>query len=331
MSYFCEIKGKIETKEPFPEDILHGFLGPGLGYGVSAEFAGSPPGGGGWWTEMIFSGGDLARYDEEALISGLKTLDSAYSVENAELEFFGEDHEKWKIIYDNGHWHSCQAEEYYRRPGAPSYEELLKLYDNPVLQAFIRENNLDGKNSNNGKNPGMTPKTTTVADVLYRKGLKTAITTMREGDMDTRDIADVLKCNPDMIRELYDLDNATVKELFINAVTWLRGSGESINEILEYTNLSAAQFLYLGLCVDSNEVLFCEMLVIRDSGLTNMFDTERVKELAKNRGYRKLKSFIDEHKGDGAWVTFITTGVLPGETKDESCETKDELEEEIER
>jgi hypothetical protein len=49
-----------------------------------------------------------------------------------------------------------------------------------------------------------------------------------------------------------------------------------------------------------------QILAIRDTGLTNMFDLPRVQRLAFDRGFYELVLFIEEHRGE--YVRFIMTG-----------------------
>lgn len=49
-----------------------------------------------------------------------------------------------------------------------------------------------------------------------------------------------------------------------------------------------------------------QILAIRDTGLTNMFDIRMVQRLAYDRGYYELVTFIEEHPA--AYVRFIFTG-----------------------
>mgnify|MGYP003595665385 CR=1 FL=1 len=51
-----------------------------------------------------------------------------------------------------------------------------------------------------------------------------------------------------------------------------------------------------------------QILAIRDSGDTNMFDTNMVQVLANANGYYELVIFIEEHKKE--YVQFILTGEL---------------------
>ena len=49
-----------------------------------------------------------------------------------------------------------------------------------------------------------------------------------------------------------------------------------------------------------------QILEIRDTGLTNMFDTNMVQFLANERGYYKLVVYLEEHKKE--YVRFIMFG-----------------------
>ena len=49
-----------------------------------------------------------------------------------------------------------------------------------------------------------------------------------------------------------------------------------------------------------------QILSIRDSGRTNMFDTKTVQYLAFHRGYYELVTYLEEHKKE--YVHFIMTG-----------------------
>lgn len=53
-----------------------------------------------------------------------------------------------------------------------------------------------------------------------------------------------------------------------------------------------------------------QILAIRDTGLTNMFDTNMVQRLAYERGFHELVCFLEEHRG--AYVRFILTGETDG-------------------
>ncbi len=49
-----------------------------------------------------------------------------------------------------------------------------------------------------------------------------------------------------------------------------------------------------------------QILAIRDTGLTNMFDIPMVQRLAYERGYYELVCWLDEHRKE--YVHFILTG-----------------------
>ena len=49
-----------------------------------------------------------------------------------------------------------------------------------------------------------------------------------------------------------------------------------------------------------------QILAIRDTGLTNMFDTNMVQFLANERGYYELVVYLEEHKKE--YVRFIMFG-----------------------
>lgn len=49
-----------------------------------------------------------------------------------------------------------------------------------------------------------------------------------------------------------------------------------------------------------------QILAIRDTGLTNMFDIPVVQRLAYDRDYYELVCFLEEHKKE--YVHFILTG-----------------------
>lgn len=49
-----------------------------------------------------------------------------------------------------------------------------------------------------------------------------------------------------------------------------------------------------------------QILAIRDSGRTNMFDTNTVQRIAYESGYYELVCFIEEHRR--GYVHFILTG-----------------------
>ena len=49
-----------------------------------------------------------------------------------------------------------------------------------------------------------------------------------------------------------------------------------------------------------------QILAIRDTGLTNMFDIPMVQRLAYERGYYELVSYLEEHRKE--YAHFILTG-----------------------
>ena len=49
-----------------------------------------------------------------------------------------------------------------------------------------------------------------------------------------------------------------------------------------------------------------QILSIRDTGLTNMFDIPMVQRLADDRGYYELVIFLEEHRKE--YASFILTG-----------------------
>ena len=49
-----------------------------------------------------------------------------------------------------------------------------------------------------------------------------------------------------------------------------------------------------------------QILAIRQTGVTNMFDIVRVKELAEIMGFTELAEFLPENKAE--YVNFILTG-----------------------
>jgi hypothetical protein len=55
-----------------------------------------------------------------------------------------------------------------------------------------------------------------------------------------------------------------------------------------------------------NEKIKAQILAIRDSGVTNMFDVNRVQREAHERGYYELVIYLEEHRGD--YTRFILTG-----------------------
>lgn len=49
-----------------------------------------------------------------------------------------------------------------------------------------------------------------------------------------------------------------------------------------------------------------QILAIRDTGLTNMFDVQTVQRLAFDRGYYELVCYLEEHRSE--YAHFILTG-----------------------
>ena len=54
------------------------------------------------------------------------------------------------------------------------------------------------------------------------------------------------------------------------------------------------------------ETIRNQILAIRDTGLTNMFDIPMVQRLAMDRDYFELVCYLDEHRKE--YVHFILTG-----------------------
>ena len=54
------------------------------------------------------------------------------------------------------------------------------------------------------------------------------------------------------------------------------------------------------------ETIKKQILAIRDTGLTNMFDTNMVQRLAFDRNYFELVNFLEEHRKE--YVQFILYG-----------------------
>ena len=54
------------------------------------------------------------------------------------------------------------------------------------------------------------------------------------------------------------------------------------------------------------EMVFSQLMEIRDSGITNMFDLDMVQRLAYEKGYYELVCYIEDHKK--AYIHFIMTG-----------------------
>lgn len=55
-----------------------------------------------------------------------------------------------------------------------------------------------------------------------------------------------------------------------------------------------------------NEKVREQILTIRDTGLTNMFDVNMVQRLAFDRGFYELVVYLEEHRRE--YVHFIMTG-----------------------
>ena len=55
-----------------------------------------------------------------------------------------------------------------------------------------------------------------------------------------------------------------------------------------------------------NETVRGQILAIRDTGLTNMFDTNMVQQLAYERNFFELVMFIEDHRKE--YVHFILYG-----------------------
>ncbi len=55
-----------------------------------------------------------------------------------------------------------------------------------------------------------------------------------------------------------------------------------------------------------NETIRMQILAIRESGVTNMFDLPRVRQEAYTRGFHELVIYLNDHKAE--YVRFILTG-----------------------
>jgi hypothetical protein len=55
-----------------------------------------------------------------------------------------------------------------------------------------------------------------------------------------------------------------------------------------------------------NEIVKTQILAIRESGVTNMFDLPRVQKEAYTRGFYELVIYLNDHKAD--YCRFILTG-----------------------
>ena len=58
-----------------------------------------------------------------------------------------------------------------------------------------------------------------------------------------------------------------------------------------------------------NEKIREQLMLVRSSGRTNMFDTNAVQRIAFENGFYELVNFMEENKA--AYVHFIMTGTLP--------------------
>ena len=69
--------------------------------------------------------------------------------------------------------------------------------------------------------------------------------------------------------------------------------------------------LYNDIKTDDNHknIIIQQILSIRDSGVTNMFDVNTVKNVADILGYNELVNFINKNKS--TYSKFIFTGKLP--------------------
>jgi len=55
-----------------------------------------------------------------------------------------------------------------------------------------------------------------------------------------------------------------------------------------------------------NEIIRSQILAVRDSGETNMFDVPRVMQIANREGYFELAVYLDEHAPE--YAQFILYG-----------------------
>ena len=58
-----------------------------------------------------------------------------------------------------------------------------------------------------------------------------------------------------------------------------------------------------------NEKVKEQILIIRDSGVTNMFDVKRVQHAANRLGFYELVLYLEENKDE--YCRFILTGETP--------------------
>lgn len=54
------------------------------------------------------------------------------------------------------------------------------------------------------------------------------------------------------------------------------------------------------------EIIKKQILEVRDTGLTNMFDVRTVSEIAEMMGHYELVEYLTEHRGE--YAKFILTG-----------------------
>lgn len=60
---------------------------------------------------------------------------------------------------------------------------------------------------------------------------------------------------------------------------------------------------------DRKEKIREQVLAVRDTGITNMFDSPMVQRIAFDNGYYELVNFIEEHKKE--YGHLILTGEFP--------------------
>lgn len=57
-----------------------------------------------------------------------------------------------------------------------------------------------------------------------------------------------------------------------------------------------------------NEEIKNEILAVRETGATNMFDVGTVKEIARQLAFDELADFLSDRKNHQAYCNFILTG-----------------------
>lgn len=57
-----------------------------------------------------------------------------------------------------------------------------------------------------------------------------------------------------------------------------------------------------------NEEIKNEILAVRETGATNMFDVRTVKEIARQLAFDELADFLSDRKNHQAYCNFILTG-----------------------